>query len=292
MLTEKHLLTLAAARFNDLVYLCVRNKALDSDDIAHSLYDAYDQDEMVYVGKVEWDTVAMAVARKPEEIMLAVSSEGNVYSYVGGRENLEKIPTVRGDIRNLMCVDGVVYACGVRRQVFRRDSAINWIDISAPEPSQNEKRMVGFEAINGFSNTELYAVGWSGDIFRYDGLKWNDIVSPTNNVLTSVACGDNGFAYIVGRNSTFIKGRNDSWEIIDTEGIIDDFWDVHWFNDKVYISSMSRLYEFDGNIFRPVDVGVDRPSTCHKLTSSEGIMWSVGTKDFIKFDGLKWERIV
>ncbi|NOQ63955.1 MAG: hypothetical protein GQ582_05535 [Methyloprofundus sp.] len=293
MLTDKHNLIVPAARYHDLVYFCVRNKEGDEEGDAHSLFNGYYQGELGHAGNcASWDTVAMAVARKPEEMLIATSVEGQVFSFVGGVEAAEQIPITRGDIRNLTTVEGFVYACGVKRQVFRRDSANTWVDISAAAPSSGEERMIGFEAIHGFSKNELYAAGWSGEIYKYDGEQWLDVISPCNTILTAVSCGEDGVVYIVGKDGILIKGRDMAWEVVDTEGIVDDFWDVHWFKGKAYISSLSRLYEYDGTTFQIVDTGEEQPDSCFKLSSAEGVMWSLGIKDLFKFDGETWEKII
>ena len=40
-----------------------------------------------------------------------------------------------------------------------------------------------------------------------------------------------------------------------------------------------------------VEMGEDFPRTCFKLTSAEGVMWSIGAQDLMKFDGKAWSRV-
>lgn len=292
MFKKKHLFIVGAARFHDLLYVSVRNKDLDNQDVAHSAFCAYDQGTTHFNGKSVWDTVAMTVARKPSEIMLAISAQGDVYSYVGGNEGKEKIKAEREDIRNLNTIVGKAYACGMQGQVFRRDGANKWVDISVPKEANDGKDsgLMGFESISGYSDDELYGVGWSGQIWMRNKGEWEKTKSPTDEILTAVTCAPDGHVYIVGRNGTFIRGRGQQWDAIDIDAKV-DFWDVHWFNNRIYLSSQSRLYEYVNNSFKPLDMGQDRPESCLKLTSAEGVMWSIGTTDIFLFDGSNWKRV-
>jgi hypothetical protein len=50
--------------------------------------------------------------------------------------------------------------------------------------------------------------------------------------------------------------------------------------------------QIKNDIPEAVDFGDDTPSTCHRLTSAEGVLWSVGAEDLFSFDGTTWQRIV
>ncbi len=60
----------------------------------------------------------------------------------------------------------------MKRQVYRRGGERRWTDMSAPFPKPRET--AGFEAIDGYSSNEIYAVGWSGEIWQFNGKKWID----------------------------------------------------------------------------------------------------------------------
>ena len=72
----------------------------------------------------------------------------------------------------------------------------------APSPKSGEN--AGFEDICGFNLTEVYAVGWNGEIWQWEGVRWIDRPSPTNLILTGVCCGTDGNVYACGQNGTLI----------------------------------------------------------------------------------------
>jgi hypothetical protein len=66
--------------------------------------------------------------------------------------------------------------------------------------------------------TELYAVGWQGEIWHYDGEKWHQLPSPTKLVLVDVCCAGDGTVYACGREGLLLKGRDQTWEIVEPPG--------------------------------------------------------------------------
>jgi|CXWL01.1.fsa_nt_gi hypothetical protein len=278
----------ASARFHDLVYIISKGKALLAQDIAHTSLIAVDEGEWASAFDTDWDSTAIAVARLPSEKVVVIGEDGDVLTYVGGNSNFEKILPEPVMIRNANEIKGFVYACGMKRQVYKRIDEEKWIDLSAPSPDSSEK--AGFEAIGGYSADEIYAVGWRGEIWGFDGKKWENKASPTNKILTSICCTPKGECYICGQQGVVIKGRKDEWEIINRESDINiDFWDLCWFQDRLYIASMNNLYVLENNELIDVDFGGIEPPSCFSLTTSEGILWSVGNSDVVSFDGTSWK---
>ena len=278
-----------AARYHDLVYVLSRGKALIAQDIAHTRLTSVYQGRWGDAATTDWDSTAIAVARKPSEKLVFVGQDGDVSTYVGGTSTAEVIKPAPKMIRNAKTVDGYVLASGMLRQVYKRVGEGEWRDISAPFPKAGEK--VGFEAIDGYSGNELYAVGWNGEIWEYDGSNWSNRSSPTNVILTAVCCAGDGVVYVGGQQGVMIKGRHDSWEIIEWEENVDvDIWDLYWFKENLYVATMRNLYTLERNQLVAVDFGeLDVPS-CYSLTQAEGVMWSIGKEDVLSFDGTTWRR--
>jgi len=159
--------------------------------------------------------------------------------------------------------------------------------MSAPLGGQTDA--VGFESMDGYSAKEIYAVGWGGEIWQYDGSKWTDRNGPTSVILSSVCCAPDGVVYITGQQGIMIRGRNDLWETIAWDDDVSvDLWDLCWFQDKLYVSSMTALFTLEGNTLAPVDFGDIGEATCYSLTTAEGVLWSVGRDDVMSFDGATW----
>ncbi len=126
----------------------------------------------------------------------------------------------------------------------------------------------------------------------YNGSDWSNKYSPTNLILSKVCCAEDGNVYIGGQNATLIRGRHDAWEVIPIDDFDDDIWGLAWFNGKLYISTLSDLYTLntDNSIIK-VDIGDKSVSTFYHITAADGVLWSIGRKDVMAFDGNIWTRI-
>lgn len=278
-----------AARLHDLVYILSKAKILLKQSVAHSSAIGVDRGEWVDVEDTDWDSTAIAVAKKPSERLVFVGEDGEVCTYVGGTSTTERIKPAPTMIRNARTVDGYVYACGMLRQAYKRVGEGEWQNISATSPKAGEK--VGFEAIDGYSGKELYAVGWNGEIWQFSGMTWTNRTSPTDVILTAVCCAGDGVVYVAGQQGVMIKGRYDRWEIIEWEDNVNvNIWDLCWFNKKLYVATITNLYTLEGNQLQDVDFGDLGAPTCYSLTQAEGVMWSIGKEDVLSFDGTAWRN--
>jgi hypothetical protein len=278
-----------AARYHDLVYILSKGKSLLEQDINHTSAICVDQGNWANASNTEWDSTAIAVAKKPAEKLVFIGEEGDVCTYVGGHSTREKITPSPRMIRNARSIEGYVYACGMQRQVYQRVDENFWKDMSAPFPNADEK--VGFEALDGYSSKEIYTAGWGGEIWEFDGTVWNNRMSPTNLILTSICCAGDDVVYIGGQQGILIKGRGSSWEAVQWEDPVDaDLWDLCWFQDKLYVATINSLYVLTGNKLEEVDFGGISVNSCYSLTQAEGVMWSIGSYEVISFDGITWQK--
>ena len=278
-----------AARFRYLVYLAIKDRGLVALEVEHSRFIAFQRGQLAHMGDRNWSTVAVCLAKKPTEKMIAVGEDGDVFTYVGGKATDEVIQPQPVVLRGMGVVEGFPVACGMKRQVYKRVGDNSWVAMHAPAPPPGEN--AGFEAVAGFSNQEIYAVGWNGEIWEWNGSQWLNRISPTNLILTGVCCAGDEEVYICGLHGTLLRRRHDLWDVIELVDMTDDFWDLHWFNDRLYLATMTSLYTFTDGGFLPVDFGADRPGTCYRLTDAKGVLWSIGSDDVFSFDGTQWTRV-
>ena len=288
--SESHFYVAAAARFRDLIYVLARDKGLEQRDVEHSRFIGFYRGELGHIGDRNWRAVDLCVATKPDERMVAIGEDGQVLTYVGGAVSEETIKEAPVALRGVGVVDGFAWACGMKRQTYQRVGEGDWRSLHAPPPSEGEN--AGFEDIAGYSSNEMYAVGWNGEVWEWNGNSWVHRATPTNAILTSVCCGHDGNVYVCGQRGTLLCGRHDRWDLIEDEEVVEDLWSVVWFADHVYLASMSALYILDGNTLQPVRFEVEeRPTSFYKLTQAHGVLWSVGPADVFALEDGVWTRI-
>lgn len=245
---------------------------------------------------VGWPAISMAYAKlEPSPVIVAISPYGDYWELesVTPDERVGKIAKFTGNLRRLAVVDRKFYACGMDRVALRRTGAGRWTSFG-PGPLSGDPKVVGFEDIAGYSATELYAVGWGGEIWWFDGKKWRRADSPTSAILSSMTCAPDGSVYVVGHDGVMLKGRRDQWELVET-GRTDNLKDVADLDGQIYVCTDFALFKLqkpglvEETDFAQVE---DRPATCLHLLESTGELLSLGTKDvFVKRDAA-WSRLV
>jgi hypothetical protein len=245
---------------------------------------------------VKWAAVSLCVARTPKEQMVSIGEWGDVMVLGSGEMGEEEIkdgeqyPEERGTMRCVRAIEGVPYAAGLHRQVYRREGKKKWKCIDASMRPKDSEDVVGFESIDGFSEKDIYAVGWDGCIWHYNGKKWREIDSPTNLILTNVCCAPDGVVYACGQEGVLLRGRDDKWELLD-HGKKQNFFGLAWYRNELYVASDMVVFTLKKNKLKPVQFEDDLPETAYRLSAADGVLWSVGAKDVLAFDGKKWTRI-
>ncbi|CAH0131588.1 hypothetical protein SRABI123_00254 [Pseudomonas sp. Bi123] len=287
-------------RYSDLCYLIATIDAVINEGYTGSLLFTLDRGTWG-AGTVEWLACSGTVCHVPAERYLVLGTDGSVRASGGGAVKEEAPiascgvdPRKRGPLREIRGIaKGRAYAVGTCRQAYVRDGEDQWkcIDQSA-QVGDTLITDTSFESIDGFSEQEIYTVGWEGEIWKYDGSFFTQQNSPTNLALYKVRCASDGFTYACGQLGTLLRGRDDQWEVIEHESTKEDLWGMEVFDGQLYLSSTHFVYRLEDGKLKLVDFGDEIPQTCYHLSAADGIMWSIGPKDVMAFDGSNWKRIL
>lgn len=265
--------------------------------VPHSILSKWTPDEWKGV-KIDWTAIGALWVTQPQEELVIVGRDGQVRA--GPLANLQDeepfdLEPEDGKMGALRCarlIDGKVYVAGMDRQVYRREGKDSWTSLDQNLPAGEEDQVVGFEAIDGFNQNEIYAVGHEGEIWRFDGKAWRKILSPVKQILLGVHCSDDGFVYISGQSGVLLKGRHDTWESLSQEITKQDIWDVVKFKDCLYFATEKIMFQIKEKKASAVEYGQEgTPFTFYRFSISQSEMWVIGPKDVMRFDGQTWSRI-
>jgi len=295
-ITDEFSFACGAVRRNGLGYVALANDTNERTGQPTTSAAALSGGQWISAATRPWPSVGVAIALRPVleasfvgplgEVLLSGPS-GTFDEQVGDAAN---VPAARGTIRTVREVSGLLFVAGMDRQVYRRDHRNVWRCIDQSMRPENDQ-VIGFESIHGYSAEQLYAVGWEGEIWHYDGLRWHRVDSPTNHILTCVECASDGWVYACGRFGTLLRGREDRWEMIRHASTELDLWSVCFFKGTLFVSTMRGVFALKDNALEPVNFGADSPTTTYRLTCVSDLLWSIGAKDIFAFDGAVWSRL-
>lgn len=286
-----------SVRSKGIAYVAIANEEMSEKRLPHSIPLVWHKDQWHSVDEeqmFEWVVASIVVVRKPINQAIYIGVAGEVCCIGSGdfsREIIQrKDRDLIGPIRGATVIDGCVYAVGMGREVYRRNSKSEWISIDDGIVLERDSQFRSLEDIDGFSSDDIYAVGNYGEIWHFNGLTWSERESPTNLDLAKVCCCPNGEVYAVGQNGVVLRGRDSVWETIETSKT-EDFTDIVWFGNSLYLCSLSSLYTLAGNELVSVRFGLEKPSTFNILSANDGVLWVIGEKDIMEYDGKEWSRI-
>ncbi|KTF35318.1 hypothetical protein [Xanthomonas vesicatoria] len=284
-----------AVRYGDLAYVLCIDPDLEADGLPHTAFYAWDGGGwgMYEIGR--WNAHSICVTQRPKDQAIALGEHGTV-RVMGNDDDYDEQIACHGVslsvMREIHNVGGFAYVCGMDRQVFKRESPGNWIALHGDMPTQPAKDMVfGFESIHGYSEVDVYTVGWHGEIWHFDGAAWTRCASPTAINLTRVCCAEDGWVYACGMQGMLLRGKHDRWEIICQAATDADLWDLEWFGGRLYVATRYALYWLHDDRLELVDVGDAAPITCYSISSADGLLWSIGENDIVAFDGSTWRHV-
>jgi hypothetical protein len=284
--SELSLRTGALLNQNEAILLTSIN-TLSEQDIAHTLVLLWKRPNTWSSRFVSWSsgTACRALNSITHSVLVGIDGE---FLAIGPDGDVKGKVAEKGIFSSTASIAGNAFVVGMRGLFYRWGGAEIWGRVGPPFPTT-----VGFQALDGFNEHDMYAVGWKGELWHIREGSGKRLHSSTNLILTGVCCAGNGTVYCCGQQGILLRGREDKWEVIEHDGTREDLWAVHWFKGALYVSSIRFLYRLEGDRLVLVLFGSDIPESCYHLTSaSDSVLWSIGSKDVMEYDGSDWERIL
>lgn len=243
---------------------------------------------------VEWGAVAITGVLKPSLEVIVVGVDGDVLRGVQGAFSPEQVddspegPAEVGHLRDARFIGKKVFAVGMARQAYRREAPGKWTRIDSGLRSAAGE-IAGLEGVDGFSENDVYAVGLDGEIWHFDGKKWESLDSPTNVALNRVRCVPPDRVFACGAAGTLLQGKKKVFEVVEQDEMTDNLYGLEWFEGTLYIASNQELYALRKDDVETVSHGLGDGFTFGDLHADEDLLWSTGAKHLASTqDGKKW----
>jgi hypothetical protein len=193
-----------------------------------------------------------------------------------------------GYVEAIKRIDQELYVCGYGRQAYKLVDD-DWVSIS--DEILTREIATGFFDIDGLHSSHIYAVGWKGEIYFYDGKVWHKDESPTTAHLACVCCIGPDEVWVCGDKGVLLRGNFNRWKILESSAFTDNWYSIQPFNGTIYIAGNDVLAYVENDEIKLVDTGLSKPFTVHKLHAADGLLWAIGRADIHTYDGTTWMKI-
>lgn len=234
-----------------------------------------------HIQMVGFTYLLAGVSKIPKDQYVGVDLNGHVYVLGGGdnffEDDIQKWQTQgvkRGGIVKCRTIDGYLYIVGGSRSVGYRLGKSSWKSLTQGLPFKYERdwQTAGFEDIDGFSQNDIYCAGGKGDVWHFNGTKWQQIHFPSNLDLYTVCCASDGYVYISGYGGTTFKGRGDQWKQIYKGQMSIPFKDMVWYENKVWCTSDYGLWVIENDTVIEADVDPEVKVCSGYLSAEDGVL--------------------
>jgi hypothetical protein len=305
----------------DYIYVAGKPDVFEDDEEFSRLffYDAQDSESpWGHHDLPDWTVVSMCVAENTglaPRAYAALSKHGEVEFTWPDGSKIEVIegaglkinkPPVYGYANAIRQIGDSLYVCGSGGQVYRRDAS-GWRHIAdqlktaAPQPSlatgvaMDELGVHDFAAIDGYSGSDIYVAGGSGEIYHFDGERWGQSSVDSTELLNAIHCAENGEVWVCGFNGTILKG-NHAAGFKDVSHYDDNmtYSSIRAFEGRTYVAAAEGLFVYNEESTRAEKVTaglLGSVDDANVLDSRDGTLWSFGYKRILTFDGRAWSEV-
>lgn len=150
--------------------------------------------------------------------------------------------------------------------------------------------------LSGTSDVNVYFASEKKVVYHYDGARITSVPTDADEGLIAVHAIDAETVYACGRRGNLLVGNSKSgfrkMNFHDSQV----FNGMAMFQGKLYLSSTGRprgLFVYDGSKLERVNSGLMPDIDDVSAVSAVGdeVLWVMGEKDLLRFDGETWERI-
>ncbi len=281
-------------RHYGFIYACDPKKERRGEP--HTLVFSWD-DGKIDQGECNYDAHSVCLIEHPERGSVDISEAGyytadtdsdRVTQDLFANSSPPATPRRTRGLRSVRDIAGQAHAIGIGGMVYRLGAVDRWTRIDKGLPSSFDG-----QALHGLGLSDLLAVGFSGQIWRFNGKQWRQEDCPTKQNLNAVACAPDGTVYAGGHGGALLRCKSGKWELLPQAKFKENIWDLEWFAERLFVSTLDGLFVLGGDRLEPVSYGKHTPPrSTYQLSSNQGVMWSSGETDIMEFDGKSWTRIL
>lgn len=270
-------------------------------------------------GDKDWRVTALgcfySASEQLDDVAL-LSEEGHVEFYGEHQPRVEKIPGAGiwsedavnwGYEADIQQIGEHLYVCGYRGQVYKRRGPNDWVHMDEgllQPPGTPQAENIALSAINGPHENAIYAVGYQhaewlpARGFFWNGSAWRRLELPeVAERLTNLYIESETRIWMCGSNGTVLLGNaQDGFQSLSTVEDNQLFLSLCKYRDIIFLGSNLGLFAYDpadhGAGIRKVVTGL-KPEIqdANIVDAVDQVLWSIGPKDIVRYDGEKWERI-
>lgn len=242
-----------------------------------------------------------AVAETPAFQLVSVSIDGQVFVLGGGTSSFEaRIPEhkdgpLRGSVRDVLCVDGMVYAVQGNRGLCRRTGPNRWESLCAGLTVSNSWQRRdddGFNCAAATSASNVYAGGGNGDLWHFDGSSWTNLHFPSNVIIESMCCAGERDVYVGCQNGIVYRGHRDAWKKISEGNLTLPYKSMVAYQGKVWCSSDYGIWVITGDHVEKADLPSEIYVKAGVLAAKGNILLTAGTNGAAYYDGSRWHEFL
>ena len=262
-------------------------------------------DRLDYLELIGMERLFAGVSILPKSQFVGVHARGGVYVFGQGDDDFEdKIPVSpegprRGGVQKLKTIGEHLYVASGRRGLCRRMGPNNWESLcpTIDNPPKNSKedrifsRDSGFNDIDGFSENDIYACGGYGDLWRYHDGNWRQIDFPSNMILESICCADDGKVYIGAQSGTLIVGRENEWKLLWRGDLSLPFVDLVSHAGRLWGTNSYGLWVLEGDEMVRADLPEEIKVCAGSLSVADGVMLMAGEYGAALMINNEWQLI-